>query len=292
MFLDREPARPCRGCFLFIDCIACSSGSSTVSTRKPCRPLLILLGLLAASPGARAQDPAPAQDPLAQDPAPLFDQPASWSGAFGGGLSLTSGNTDSLTYNFAFDVSRDSRVGNVVKWTGLYLRGAQNKIVVVHRLSLGLRDEFRFSTRTFFFGQIDYLHDRFKRIDYFVAPAVGFGYKLVEIPSTTFSIDVGGGSVTERNPGSEARTTGGIKFGETLTHDLNSTASIKQATTALWNTNDLRNLLLTSSVGLATRISSRFQLTVDLIDTFKSRPATSATERNDINLVVAITAKY
>ena len=73
-----------------------------------------------------------------------------------------------------------------------------------------------FSTRTFFFGQLDYLHDRFKRIDYFVAPAVGFGYKLVEIPSTTFSIDLGGGSVTERNPGSDARTTGGIKAGETL----------------------------------------------------------------------------
>ena len=29
-----------------------------------------------------------------------------------------------------------------------------------------------------------------------------------------------------------------------------------------------------------------------LIDTFKSRPATVATERNDINLVIAITAKY
>jgi putative salt-induced outer membrane protein YdiY len=278
MFLDRDPALRLRGCFLFIDRIACSSGSRT-GTR--CR-LLTLLGLFAAAPAALAQDP----------PTLPVDQPATWSGTVGGGLSLTSGNTDSLIYNFAFDIARDSRVGNVVEWKGLYLRGAQNKIVVVNRLSLGLRDEFRFSTRTFFFGHIDYLHDRFKLIDYFVAPAVGFGYKLVEIPSTTFSIDLGGGSVTERNPGTDARTTGGIKAGETLTHELNATASIKQATTALLNSNDLGNLLLTSSIGLATRISTRFQLTVDLIDTYKSRPATVATERNDVNLVIAITAKY
>jgi putative salt-induced outer membrane protein YdiY len=281
MFLGRRQPSVPRGCFLFIDRIACSSGSTASPTARRCW-LLTLLGLLVAAPAALAQDPAP----------PPVDQPATWSGTFGGGLSLTSGNTDSLTYNFAFDLARDSGQGNVLTWTGLYLRGAQNEVVVVHRLSLGLRNEFTFSPRTFFFSQIDYLHDQFKRIDYLIAPAVGFGYKLVEIPSTTFSIDLGGGSVTERNPGSEPRTTGGIKVGETLTHDLNSTAAIKQATTALWNANDLGNLLLTSSIGLATRISTRFQLTVDLIDTYKSRPATAATERNDVNLVIAITAKY
>ncbi len=141
-------------------------------------------------------------------------------------------------------------------------------------------------------GPVDDLHARFKLIDFLVAPAVGFGYKVVETMATTLSLDLGGGSVTERNFGGAATTTGAIQMGQTLTHELNSTASIKQATTALWNTNDLGSNLLTSSIGLATRISARFQLSVDVIDTFKSRPATAATERNDINLVVAITAKY
>jgi hypothetical protein len=81
---------------------------------------------------------------------------------------------------------------------------------------------------------------QFKLIDYFVAPAVGLGYKIVETPATRFSIDLGGGSVTERNPGGQPRTTAGIQAGETLQHDLNATASsIKHSTTAVWNANDL-----------------------------------------------------
>ena len=60
----------------------------------------------------------------------------------------------------------------------------------------------------------------------------------------------------------------------------------------MWNTNDFGSGLITTSVGIATRISSRFQLSVDVLDTFQTRPPTVATERNDINVIVAITAKY
>jgi putative salt-induced outer membrane protein YdiY len=236
--------------------------------------------MLAAPRAASAQD---------SEPPP---EPRSWTATLGGGLSLTSGNTDSLAYNVAFDIAHDNNRGNVAKWTGLYLRGTQNDVLVVNRLSLGIRDELTFSPRAFVFGQIDYLHDTFKRIDYFIAPAVGLGYKVIEKPTTTFSLDIGGGSVSERNPGSDPKTTGAIHAGETLRFDVTSTASIKHAIKALWNTNDFENSLITASVGLSTRISARFQLSVDVIDNFKTRPPTAETERNDINLVVAITAKY
>jgi putative salt-induced outer membrane protein YdiY len=229
-----------------------------------------------------------AQD--AAEPPPA--QQRRWGATAGGGLALTSGNTDSLTYNLAIDISHTSDSDNVLRWTGLYLRGTQNDVEVVNRLSLGIRDEFTFSPRVFVFGKIDYLHDTFKQIDYFVAPAIGLGYKIVENATARFSIDLGAGSVTEQNPGSDSKTTGAIQAGETLQYDLNATASIKHATTAVWNTNNLASSLMTTSIGLATRISQRFQLSVDLIDSFKTRPPTLATQRNDINIVVAITAKY
>jgi hypothetical protein len=50
--------------------------------------------------------------------------------------------------------------------------------------------------------------------------------------------------------------------------------------------------LITASLGVATRISSRFQLSVDVIDTYKTRPPTTVTNKNDVNIVIAITAKY
>jgi putative salt-induced outer membrane protein YdiY len=228
----------------------------------------------------------------AQDlPAAPPERPPTWTGTLGGGLALTSGNTDSLTYNLALDLLL-TLPENELRWTGLYLRGRLNDVEVVNRLSLGIRDEYTFSPRVFVYGKIDYLHDTFKLIDYFVAPAVGLGYKIVETPATRFSIDLGGGSVTERNPGDQSKTTAGIQAGETLQHSLNANASIKHFTTAVWNTNDLASSLITTSIGLATRISTRFQLSIDLIDSFKTRPPTPTTERNDINVIVAITAKY
>jgi hypothetical protein len=56
--------------------------------------------------------------------------------------------------------------------------------------------------------------------------------------------------------------------------------------------NDLSDGLYTFSVGLGTKISEQLQLSVDLLDTFKNRPPTPATKKNDVTLVTAITAKF
>jgi putative salt-induced outer membrane protein YdiY len=197
-----------------------------------------------------------------------------------------------MNYNLAFDLTRTPKARNVMKWTGLYLRGDQNKAVVVNRTSLGYRDEYTLSGRTFLFGQVDYLRDTFKLIDYLVAPTAGVGYKVVNTDSTKFFVDGGAGSVSEKNPGVDLRTSGALTAGEKLALQLTPTASIKHATTGLWKANDFSDGLYTFSVGLATRVSERMQLSVDLLDTFKNRPPTAATKKNDVAFVTAVTAKF
>jgi hypothetical protein len=105
-------------------------------------------------------------------------------------------------------------------------------------------------------------------------------------------VDGGAGTVSEKNPGTDLRTSAALTAGEKLTLELTPTASIKHATTALWKANDFSDALYTASVGLATRISERLQLSIDLLDTFKSRPPTSATKKNDVAFVTAISAKF
>lgn len=39
-------------------------------------------------------------------------------------------------------------------------------------------------------------------------------------------------------------------------------------------------------------MSDQLQLSVDLLDTFKNRPPTAATKKNDVAVVTAITAKF
>jgi putative salt-induced outer membrane protein len=239
-----------------------------------------MFSLIGAAQAARAQAPAPA------------GPPPTWTGSAGVGIALTSGNSDTMNYNLGFDVTRTPKARNVMKWTGLYLRGDQNDVVVVNRTSLAFRDEFTYSGRTFFFGQVDYLRDTFKLIDYLVAPTAGVGYKIIDTDPARFSVDGGAGTISEKNPGLDVRTSAALTASEKLQLQMTPTALFKHAITGLWKADDLEDGLYTFSIGLATQISPRVLLSVDLLDTFKNKPPTVATKKNDVALVTAITAKF
>jgi putative salt-induced outer membrane protein len=241
---------------------------------------LAMFSLIGTAQAARAQAPA------------ATGPPPTWTGSAGVGIALTSGNSDTMNYNLGFDVTRTPKARNVMKWTGLYLRGDQNDVVVVNRTSLAFRDEFTYSGRTFFFGQIDYFRDTFKLIDYLVAPTAGVGYKIVDTDPAKFSVDGGAGSISEKNPGLDVRTSAALTASEKLQLQLTPTALFKHAITGLWKADDLEDGLYTFSIGLATQISPRVLLSVDLLDSFKNKPPTVATKKNDVALVTAITAKF
>jgi hypothetical protein len=67
---------------------------------------------------------------------------------------------------------------------------------------------------------------------------------------------------------------------------------LKHAITALWKADDFDDSLYTFSAGIGTEISQYFQLSFDLLDTFKNLPPTANTDKNDVALVTAITAKF
>lgn len=230
---------------------------------------------------------AAAQTPTAPEP-----PPRTWTGTAGAGISLTSGNSDTATYTLSFDLTRDTGGPNVVKTKGLYLRGSQDDRATVDRLSLGLRDQYAWSERAYVFGQVDYLRDRFKLIDYLVAPTGGIGYKVLDTEETKFSVDGGLGLVMEKNPDLDVRTNGAVTAGEKLEWRLTGTSTLKQEATALWTIDDFSDGLYSISVGLGTKVSEYLQLSIELIDTFKNRPPTPETKKNDVAFVTAIAAKF
>lgn len=225
----------------------------------------------------------------AQQPA---TSPNTWAGTAGAGLSLTRGNSDTVSYNVTFDVMRTPTPRHVMKWTGHYLRGRQDGIDTVNLMSLAYRDQSTLSERTFLFGQVDYLRDTFKLIDYIVAPTAGLGVKVVNTDPTKFAVDAGVGVIWEKNPVGDVRRSGAITASETLTHRLTTTASIKHAATGLWKTDQFADSMYNVSAGLATRISNRVELSIDLLDTYKNRPPTAATKKNDVAVVTSLIAKF
>ena len=240
---------------------------------------LILWGLgLALAPFALAQTP----------PAP----PPDVTGNFGAGFALTGGNTDTTNFNLSYELVRDPKTRNVMKFNGLYLRGDQDDERVIDRLRIGFRDEYSLSERTFLFGQFDYLRDPFKEISYLLNPLGGIGYKLIQTDRLLLSLDGGAGTVFEKNPGFDLDSSGSLNAGQNLVFKLSEATAITQVLAGLWKMDDFEDALYHFALGLTTSIAGRAELKVEFIDDFKNVTRLPTIKKNDTAFVTTFLYKF
>ncbi len=234
--------------------------------------------------------PVLAQPPAAPPtPAP---PPPPWTGSVNFGLALTQGNNDTVNANGGFDVKYDPKTRNVFKTSGLFLYGESGGEATAEQYALTARDEYKLNARTFVFGDVRYLHDKFKGISYLVAPTGGIGYKLADLPATTLTVGLGVGGVWEKDYGFDSSSSGALTLDEKFTHKLTATATIGQSFLALWKTNDFDDALYTFGATFAVAINKRAQLKVDLLDTYKNKPQDTTLQKNDLSLIVGLVFKF
>ena len=224
---------------------------------------------------------------FAQAPA----EPKIWTVQMSAGLALTSGNSDTSTVNAAYDLVYNPQTKNVVKSDALFLRGKTEDVLSANRVGFNVRDEYSLTSRTFVFGQNAFLKDEFKQIDYLLAPTAGVGYKLFDTMATKLSVDGSAGGVWEKNPGFDVSASGAITVGEKLTQTVTKTTTATQSIAALWKTKNFDDALYTFGVGLAAAMSTRTQLKIELLDTYKNLPPLPTVQKNDVALLMAIVYK-
>lgn len=229
---------------------------------------------------------------LAQAPAPAAPPAREYSGSFGGGVTLTSGNTTTRNYNLAFSHIHERKNGNTDKITALYLRGKQNDVLTLDRASVVFRDEYKLSKPVFLFGEAVYLSDRFKDISYYISTVGGLGYKFIDTDATKLQLSAGAGGVWEKNGGVDMRSSGSINAGQSFTQTLSSSATFTEKIGTNWNSNDFSDSLTGFSAGLTTSIAKKFELKVEFLDTYKSKPSNPLIKKNDTSLVIAFLMKY
>ena len=246
-------------------------------TRRPVTFSALVCAALVCSSPAAAQTP------------PL--EPKIWTVSAGAGLALTSGNTDTSTVNASYEITYDPPTRHVIRSDGLMIRGKTNKELSADRLGLNVRDEYGLNHRVYVFGQNQFLRDRFKSIDYLVAPAVGIGYSVVETPETKVAVDGGIGGVWEKNSGVNVAASGALTLRETLAQALTATTSLTQSFSGLWKTTDFEDSLHVFSIGVSATMSMRTQLKVELLDTYKNKPPLATVQKNDVAVLVAVVYK-
>ncbi len=231
--------------------------------------------VLLASPGSLfAQPTKPAPQPATPPPPPPL-----WAGSIGAGLSFTSGNTDTSSINLAYEIKRDGGLPVVFLTKGLYIRGETDDELTVDKALLENRVDYRLTPRLSVFGQLGYLRDRFKEIDYLVSPTVGLSYLFIKNARVELSGDGSVGLVWEKNTGRDLETDGAVLAGERLTVTLSETARFFQGVAALWKMDDFEDALYTFHLGLAASLTTRSELKVELLDTYKNRRPTRRSRR-------------
>src|SRR5690606_19516070 len=138
------------------------------------------------------------------------------------------------------------------------------------------------------YGQNQYARDRFKRIQYMVAPTGGVGLTAVDSERTTMTIDVGAGGVWEKNPYADIRASGAVTFNQKLTQSISSTTTLTQGLRGLWKTEDLADAVYQLAVTAALGVNSHVQVKIEAIDTYNTKPTGSGIRKNDISMVFAL----
>jgi putative salt-induced outer membrane protein YdiY len=245
---------------------------------------LVVLLMLVASPWLAATSFA--QTPAAPPPPP----PKIWTVSASAGMAFTQGNTDTSSVNLGYNVTYDPQRKNVVKSEGLFLRSRSEGDLTANRLAFSGRDEYKLNARAYVFGQLQYLRDQFKEIEYLVAPTGGIGYKIVMLPRTELAVDGGAGVSWEKDTGVDLQTSGAVTFADKFTQKLSSNATFTQTFSALWKTQDFGDALYVTGLSLSAGVTTHTQLKVEFLDTYKHQPAVGV-KPNDIALLFALVFK-
>jgi putative salt-induced outer membrane protein len=254
---------------------------STTSRRNT---WVLTIGLiLSAAQAAFAQQPCPC---------PAEPPPGDWVGSAGLGFSLNRGNTDTTNLNVTFDATYDPKKKDAWKLQGFYLRGETDGETSVDRLFLQGRYERSLTARAFAFGQLQYLRDEFKEIDYLFATSGGLGYKLVATDEVSLAVDGGFGVSWEKNPGFEVDTSAVVTAGDEFSWKLSPSATFAQTFAALWDADDFGDALYTFNVGLTTSIVKQVELKISLLDAYKTKPPTDLVKKNDVAFLTAVVYKF
>jgi putative salt-induced outer membrane protein len=215
-----------------------------------------------------------------------------WTGGLGAGLSLTTGNTDTQSFNLAFDLKYDPKSNLVFKTGAMYLRSEKDGTVDVERISAMARLEYKFSPRFYAFGDLGYQRDRFKELTYLVAPTAGVGYKVVDEKTVTLAFDGGAGGRFEKLTHSDATSNFAFVASENFQWKISETATFKQLASGLWNGDDTGNAVYHLEFSLSAQIYKKAELKIAYLIDHRTRPANPSLEKTDTALVVALVWKF
>jgi putative salt-induced outer membrane protein len=211
-----------------------------------------------------------------------------YSGTFGAGFALTGGNSNTRSFNFSFDATRDAKTKNVMKANGLYLRTSANDLMITDQLRLNFRDDYLLSKRITVYGAMTYLRDPFKNITYLLNPQGGVGLRVYSTDRAQLSLSVGVGAAWEADRQLDAYLRGTLNASQSFSLKLSNTARLTQSLTVMRKTQDVVDALYHLDVALISQVFKKVDIKIQFIDDYKNKTPIPAIKNNDNALITSL----
>jgi putative salt-induced outer membrane protein YdiY len=234
-------------------------------------PFVVTLSLFAQAPPGTPADP--------------------WASSIGAGLAITSGNSDTTNVNVSANTAWDPKTDRLFKADALYLLGESNGEKQVDKLTANGRYEQLFAARTFWFGEVQFLRDPFREINYLLSPLAGAGIHVINTPARRLTFDGAVGAVVEDNDVLGRDTSGAIKAGENFEWTISPVSKVTQKLSGLWKADDFGDALLHFDAGLTTTVAARMELKLSYVYDYKTEPPPDV-EKGDSALFAALLVKF
>ena len=220
-----------------------------------------------------------------------------WSGVLDTGLSMTRGNSESLTYSLAGKAARVTDRDKLSFYTtAIYANSSVNGVsnTTAHAIAGGFRGDLNVSEKFFVFGFTDFAYDAFQHLDLRNTIGGGLGYHVIKTANTTFDV-FGGGDFEQEyfspnppaTPTNTTRKSGEIVIGEELATRLNSRTSLNEKFAFYPNLSDTGNYRFQFSTVAATKLKGWLSWQVSFLDGYLSDPLPGL-KKNDLLLSTGI----
>jgi putative salt-induced outer membrane protein YdiY len=209
-----------------------------------------------------------------------------WSGFLDTGLSVTSGNADTLNFNLSGQAVRKTSRDTITAYaTSIFANngtGGPTK-TTANSIGGGLRIDLNVANRLYVFALTDFYHDEFQQLDLRNILGGGLGYHLINTKPTTFDV-YGGGDFNQSYYSTPlTRKTGEIIVGEYLSHSVSNRTTFSERFEFFPNISDTGAYRFTFGAHAVTKLNRWLGWQASFDDLYVSNPPTGI-KKNDLIL--------
>lgn len=212
-----------------------------------------------------------------------------WESSATAGFTLTKGNSETLMIALAAAAERKWGRNELELKAGLNY-GEERDNVTVSTILGSAKYNRLFGKRVYASGLLSAGHDDLASLAYRVTLSPAGGYYFVKNKKITLSGEAGPGLIFEKLGGvrSDYWT---VRLGEKFTWQINDRVKLWQSVNYSPKIDDFGDFFVFFDFGFQTDITKRLALTLQFVDTYRSRPA-SGRKENDLRFISGITYKF